>query len=426
MGIKKLALLEDNHFTVKKWADIVHPSTDGYVTVATRQNGEWKENSYPVTEWYKRIVINQKIDCYYTPNTFFKPQRATENARQINAFYVDLDFYQYGLSLDDVLQAIDFLVNTERLLEPTFIYYSGQGAYLFWQIESVPAKYKQVLKLFNHIQSFLIDTLKDLGADIQAKDVARVLRVPFSINTKTGNPVKILSYSEKFYTMRFLQQFMNEALMIDIEAFKKPKKLTEAPKRKSKVKYLYSYYSLAIARAEDIKTLCRLRHYDVQGKRNSLLHVYVYQMFLIHNNFHVARDFALQLNDDLIEPIESKELESIIKSTFKAYEKHRDDVSKGYNYKNETLIELFEITNDEQEYMKALISKTEKNERDKKRKREQRRDKDGLTSRERAKQEVMKKVSTLLKEGLKQKEIAEKLGLDKGYLSRIVKALKNQ
>lgn len=76
--------------------------------------------------------------------------------------------------------------------------------------------------------------------------------------------------------------------------------------------------------------------------------------------------------------------------------------------------------------MKALISKTEKNERDKKRKREQRRDKDGLTSRERAKQEVMKKVSTLLKEGLKQKEIAEKLGLDKGYLSRIVKALKNQ
>lgn len=271
MGIRKIALNETD-FTIQEWAEIVHPSADGYVTVATRQNDSWKENSYPVSEWYKHVVINQKVDCYYTPNTFFRPQRTTENARHINAFYVDLDFYKYGLSLDDVLQAVDFLVNTERLLEPTFIYYSGRGAYLFWQIESVPAKYKQVLKLFNHIQSFLIDTLKDLGSDIQAKDVARVLRMPTSINTKTGESVKVLSYSNKFYTMRYLQQFMNEALMIDIEAFKKPKKIIEATNRKSKVKYLYSYYSLAVARANDIKTLCKLRNYDIDGKRNSFLH----------------------------------------------------------------------------------------------------------------------------------------------------------
>ena len=124
MGIKKLDLSKTN-FTVQEWAKIVHPSADGYVTIATRQNDSWKENSYPVSEWYKHIVINQKVDCYYTPNTYFKPQRATENARHLNAFYVDLDFYKYGLSLDDVLQAVDFLVSTERLLEPTFIYSSS-------------------------------------------------------------------------------------------------------------------------------------------------------------------------------------------------------------------------------------------------------------------------------------------------------------
>ena len=224
--------------------------------------------------------------------------------------------------------------------------------------------------------------------------------------------------------MRYLQQFMNEALMIDIEAFKKPKKIIEATNRKSKVKYLYSYYSLAVARANDIKTLCKLRNYDIDGKRNSFLHVYVYQMFLIHNNFHIARDFAIQLNDDLVEPIESRELEAIIKSTFKAYEKHREDVSKGYNYKNETLIELFEVTNDEQEHMKVLISQSEKNERDKKRKRKQRRNEDGLTSREQAKKEIEYKVSKLLSEGLKQKEIALELGISKGRVSQIVKALK--
>ena len=100
----------------------------------------------------------------------------------------------------------------------------------------MPAKYKQVLKLFSHIQNFLIDTLKDLGADPQVKDVVRVLRVPTSTNTKTGEAVRILNYSKKFYTMRCLQQFMNEALMIDLEAVQKP-----SPKQKKgrKVKSIY-------------------------------------------------------------------------------------------------------------------------------------------------------------------------------------------
>ena len=124
------------------------------------------------------------------------------------------------------------------------------------------------------------------------------------------------------------------------------------------------------------------------------------------------------------EPLDSKELETIVKSTFKAYEKHREDVSKGYNYKNETLIELFEITADEQQHMKVLISRSEKNERDKKRKREQRRNEDGLTSREQAKKDLEHKVSEMLLQGLKQKEIALELGISKGRVSQIAKVLK--
>lgn len=122
-------------------------------------------------------------------------ERTAENARHINAFYVDLDFYKYALSFEETLEAIEFLVRTERLLEPTFIVHSGQGMYLFWQIESVPAKYKQVLKLFGHIQTFLIDTLKELGADPHVKDVVHVLRVPTSINTGYSVKQKIIPHS---------------------------------------------------------------------------------------------------------------------------------------------------------------------------------------------------------------------------------------
>ncbi|MEE1132058.1 MAG: hypothetical protein UHX00_10615 [Caryophanon sp.] len=297
------------------------------------------------------------IDCYYTPNTVYKPHRLAENARHINAFYVDVDFYKNALSFEETLDAIDFLVRTERLLEPTFIVHSGQGMYLFWQIESVPAKYKQVLKLFSHIQNFLIDTLKDLGADPQAKDVVRVLRVPTSTNTKTGKAVRILNYSKKFYTMRCLQQFMNEALMIDLEAVQKP-----SPKQKKgrKVKYLYNYFTLAVARASDLKTLCKLRNYEIKGYRNAFIHVYAYQMFLVHNHYHVVRHFTMDFNEALQTPLSKPEIEAIVKSTFKAYEGHRENISKGYNYKNETLIDLLAITEEEQQQLQTIISKREK------------------------------------------------------------------
>lgn len=51
---------------------------------------------------------------------------------------------------------------------------------------------------------------------------------------------------------------------------------------------------------------------------------------------------------------------------------------------------------------------------------------DGLTVRERTKEECRNQVAILLSKGLKQKEICEKLGLSKGYVSKLVKSLKIQ
>lgn len=424
MGVHRVKLDVGNELRIVQWADIVHPTEDGYVTVTIRKDGKWSEQSYPVDTWYNHIVQDQKVDCYYTPNTVYKPHRLVENARHINAFYVDLDFYRYSLSYDEVMNGIEFLIRTERLLEPTFIVYSGQGMYLFWQIENAPAKSKQVLKLFTHIQNFLIDTLKDFGADPQAKDVIRVLRVPSSYNTKTGEQVKIMKYSQTSYTMRFLQLFMNEALMIDVEAFKTPSKKPKKRATKGKIKRLYNIYSLAIARASDLRMLCKIRNYEIKGYRNAFVHVYAYQMFLIHNNHHVARGEILAFNDQLHEPLPKGEVEAIVKSTFKAYERHREDVTKGYNYKNTTLIDLLAISKEEQRQLKSIIDKEEKQRRNTIQHRERRRDEDGLTSRDRAKLEVMKNVSKLLRQDLKQKEIAIKLGISTGRVSQVVKDLK--
>lgn len=423
----KLPSVDDEIFEqlrLIQWAKFVHPSTDGYVTIATQTKQGWQERSYPVDVWYNYIVKDQEVDCYYSPNTMYKPHRLVANARHINAVYVDLDFYKYSLSSEEVLSHIDFLVETERLVQPTFVVYSGRGMYLFWQIESVPAKYKQVLKLFDHIQSFFIDTLKEQGADSQAKDVTRVLRVPTSFNTKTGEEVRILQFHHHRYTMRYLQQFMNDALMINLEDLQKPKKKTS--KKKSKVKYLYNAFTLAVARANDLKKLCQLRNYDIVGYRNAFVHVYAYLMFLVHNNYHVARGMICDFNEDLQEPLSKSEIESIVKSTFKAYEGHREDISKGYNYKNETLINLLAITEEEQQQLQTIIDKKEKQRRNTEYYRQSRRSEDGLTNRQKAKEQNVKQIKLLFEQGIKKAQIAKELNVSRAYVTQVLSSPKSK
>ena len=132
----------------------------------------------------------------------------------------------------------------------------------------------------------------------------------------------------------------------------------------------------------------------------------------------------MEFNEALRTPLPKPEVEAVVKSTFKAYERHREDISKGYNYKNATLIELLAITTDEQRQLKSIIDKTEKQRRNTEQHRASRRAEDGLTSRERALKEKLAIVSELLGQGLKQKDIAEKMGLDKRHISKLVKRLK--
>ena len=150
---------------------------------------------------YWIIQKRKDISCYVSVNSFFISKRNNSNACQINAFYVDLDYYKESLSQDDVSDAIDFLVRTERLPEPTFVIDSGQGLYAVWLIESVPAKFKSVQKLYNHIEKHLIDVLKDFGSDSQAIDIARVLKAPSTYHYGTGKMVEVLRYNKKHYLL---------------------------------------------------------------------------------------------------------------------------------------------------------------------------------------------------------------------------------
>lgn len=433
MGLKQnnyeqLALNVGHNFTLEDYANFIHPE-DAYITVATKSNDKWVENSYRTDEWPVNVKIDSMTDSYNSVNTFYIPRRGNDNVRHLNAFYVDLDIYNVGLSKNQAIEQIEFLINTDRIPQPTMIIDSGRGLYAIWKINSVPGKFKNVQRLYSHIQKYLIETMTEIGSDPQASDMARVLRTPGTYNTKSNSVVKVMRSEGIVYAMRYLQEFMNDNIGYDQESINKRNKERKERQRRNKQKGLYkkgklsclfNYYTLAIARENDIRKVCELRDYDVVGYRNMIVHIYAYQVLLIEKNVHVARDKTKELNNKFTIPLEIESVNEVINTVYKAYQDHLRDKSKGYNYKNQTIIKKMNITFEEQKEMKTLISMEEKRQRDYANRREKRRDKKGLTAKQQEIRDRQLKVSVLYKKGLNQSQIAKELGVHKSTISRIL------
>lgn len=125
-------------------------------------------------------------------------------------------------------------------------------------------------------------------------------------------------------------------------------------------------------------------------------------MMQIHQVEQVALYYTLNLNDDFVEPLEEKEVKSLVKSSVRAYQDHLEDKTKGYNYKNETLIDLLEITEDEQVHLKTIISKSVKYQRNNERRTP--RNEDGLTKRQMDKQALIAQIQAYKTQGYTQKK----------------------
>ena len=142
-----------------------------------------------------------------------------------------------------------------------------------------------------------------------------------------------------------------------------------------------------------------------------------------------ALENALEFNQGFRKPLSNKEVEKVTVQAEKAYEIWLLDSPNGvykrggYNYKNETLIQKLSITDDEMKVMTTIIGPSEKLRRKLIKEKEARRNEDGLTKREQQKQERMKEILALKEQGLKQIEIAKKIGISRQAVSKLFKLI---
>jgi hypothetical protein len=482
--INAIRKLNENYEVEASWEDInaavktielLHLKDDGFIAIAAKKDKDWSQFHYKAQELKDNIAkaISLDANVYISPNSFFRPIRKIENIRKLNSLYIDVDFYHIEkYKYCDHVYMMN-LINNEYfesglLPEPTFTVFTGKGLPYYWLIEPC---HINVMPLWNVVQRYLLETLEEVGGDIKSIDSARVMRLAGSLHIEADKRAKIYINDEQLiYKLGELQHEylpelspQRESLgnrvhkrkhLTSEEYFEKievKKKKKSKAKKEKKVIGLYNQLKLHYTRFMDLVKLQEMRNGYCRntagelvktGQREEMCFLYRYWYSLYCNDYDLALENTLEFNQGFKEPLSNNEVIKITESAVSAYEEWLQDANepdetkrgknvgnrifkhKGYNYKNETLIKMLNITEEEMKNLDTIITKEIKKKNKNFKERASRRNEDGLTKKQAEKKKRLEEVQKLSEHGFKQIEISEKLTIHKSLISRYLKELK--
>lgn len=163
---------------------------------------------------------NDNKDFYETVNTFSGNKKRSDKIFELMNLYLDIDFKLSNINVDindeqQIYNYIDLIVGRCRELkipDPSQINFSGNGLHVYWFVDKVNDFNNEGKKLFGsnakackkfylNLEKELVKKFQDLGADNNAKDLSRVLRVVGTSNSKNGKVCKSIYLDDKTYKL---------------------------------------------------------------------------------------------------------------------------------------------------------------------------------------------------------------------------------
>jgi hypothetical protein len=368
-----------------------NPLNYGYFAILARNDkGYMKQDCYSLSLLSQVLpLLNPKADTYIVQNEFKNYTRRVVNLLRICLCFLDLDIkLGTGLRLTGKINNdLDLLFDWHHnscLPFPSMILFSGRGYHLKWFFERpIPAR---VLPRWNAVQKNLVKQYSELGADPKARDASRVLRVAGTVNSKNGEIATVIypNINEDTTVFEF-ESFAEEILPYsrrDIENWKEVSiaKQKEREKRGKRPASNLNLNTLNWARLWDLRALMNIRKIAnggtvPEGQRMSFLFWLVNFLALSGATTPELMRYEAATLGKEIDPgwgYRSEELSTVYYKMVN-YCKGEKIEFKGRTYpplytpKNETLIDSFEITNDEMEWMHTIISREKANQRHQKR-----------------------------------------------------------
>ncbi len=348
-------------------------------------------------------------DTWISQCEFYAPRRLKIFLSRIPLLFIDVDCYKLNLSPEQALFGIlnacdDFLPCP--FPHPTVANFSGRGIQLKWVLNnSLP---RHALPRWKAFQEQLCLAFKKFGADSAALDACRVLRLNHTTNSRSGERVRILHITEDNVgnPMTYDFEYLAE-IMLPNGREKYDKKLQNHPFSQQEKDSMvanrllreanpehelnkggrltvglsgFSSETLAWDRLEDIRTLQKMRGGVPEGQgMNTLFYClnFLQQSGTtdISTFFNEATELCKEFNfvgdfnradelSTLYAKAKDHEAGKTVKNPFNG-----KDMPPLYTPRNETLINLFEITTEEQKHLRTIISPEIAKARDAERKR---------------------------------------------------------
>jgi hypothetical protein len=167
------------------------------------------KDSYFSLNGFWRTALKQHKPTPFIKNVYARKETALQ---YLNAVYSDIDCYNMGIDPGTALAKISALVKNKSLPPPS-CGLTSRGVWLLWLLKegrdpNIPPRSKGTnLRTYKMVTKKIRDLLQSVGADPGAVDAARIVRIPGSINSKNGAPVKVLwpaTGAPVFYTLRRL------------------------------------------------------------------------------------------------------------------------------------------------------------------------------------------------------------------------------
>jgi DNA-binding transcriptional regulator YiaG len=418
-----------------------------------RKTGDYlQQKSYPL-EWLPYVIANvdRGRDTYLSQCEFYKPNRRVVHLARLGLLWVDLDTYHSQYGGEDPQRTIDRLqwfCEEEGIPFPSVILHSGRGLYLKWALgTALPA---QALPRWLAVQKVLLRHFAGYGADKNASDASRILRLEGTVNTRSGETVRVLypSRSQDAQLYDFdelateLLPYSREEVAAHNQAQRDKVRSRDERLQRAKLRsiegggqaskaFKFSPIQLNHDRLTDLRTLAKLRGWldgNPDGSRDKFLFAascfmawYIAPGQIYREAQALAREWCPHWSqsrvNSAVSAVYGRAMESV--KGKKNHYKGRD-YDPRYTFSNATLVELLSITAEEERQTKTIMGEDEARQRhthDARKKRHER----GAVPREAYLLSVeQKRIEARLRhaQGQSQKEIAEALGADRTTVYR--------
>ncbi len=179
-----------NYLDAQKW---------GWFTTLHRERGKSKahQKAYPLRDLPQVLTLvgqdRRDVDWWISQAVFTKPNRRKVNLAHVGVAFVDLDYYRFpGLAClpeSEILDRVGLHCEQTGIPLPSLIIDSGKGLQIKWFHEPLP---RQALPRWDALQKGLVKSFEPLGADANARDISRVLRIVRTTNQKTGRQARVI------------------------------------------------------------------------------------------------------------------------------------------------------------------------------------------------------------------------------------------